>query len=237
MTTARQRSLCGHVLAVRNFGDGHRIYEVLTAEEGRVSLVARHARASRRRLNGALDVFATAELDLCTTNGLWRLEQARVTAPRLGLRDELERLERAALLCEAVRVLVPEHHAAPETSRALARALDDLAFGHLAAAVSCYATLMGAAGILPDLARCTRCGAEPQAVTRLDGQSGGVLCQACAPHSPTLDAAALAALCGRPCADPQTALVAEGYALDWIEAQIGRALQSRNGWAGRASVP
>jgi DNA repair protein RecO (recombination protein O) len=227
--STRRRLLSGVVLHVRNFGEGHRVVEALTAEEGRVAAVARHARSSRKRFAGALDLFASLELELTPRPGLWGLEAATLHGARLGLRDDLDRLEGASLCCEAVRLLVPEHQAAPGPFADLGAALDRLDAGDLRAPGDFLRALLTAAGVAPDLEHCVACGRKPESVAAVDPVRGGVVCSACAPRRLPLPAEAVVALGGAPSPDLATAARVEAFAVDWIEVQTGRRLRSRGG--------
>ena len=222
------RRLRGVVLHVRDFGDAHRIVEALTAEEGRVSALARNARASRRRFAGVLDLFASLELELAQRPGLWTLEAATLVDARLGLRTDLERLEHASTCCEAVRLLVAEHQAAPEALEALSAGLDALADGDLAAAAAFWPRLFRAVGIAPDLSACVRCGGTLERVGRIDADAGGLTCARCAPVA-AASAAATRVLGGAACPDVATAVEVEALAMDWVEAQTGKAMRTRRG--------
>jgi DNA repair protein RecO (recombination protein O) len=228
---SRERQLSGHVLQVRDFGEAHRIVEVLTAEEGRLAAVARNARVSQRRFAGALDLFATLELELTVGPTLWVLKSASLRSARLGLREDLERLVRASIACEAVRQLVPEHQAAPAAFRALAAGLDCLDQGDLLGAAGFYPRLLAACGITPDFDTCARCGRPPEAVAGVDAVLGGVVCTRCAPARPPMPALAVAVFAGAACPDRESAACVEACAIEWIQGQTGRAFRSRLGFA------
>jgi DNA repair protein RecO (recombination protein O) len=233
MKGGRQRRLGAVVVSLRNFGDAHRIVEVLTAEEGRVSAVAHNARGSRRRF-AALDLFASAQLLVRPGGSLWQLDEAEVSRPRVGIRSSLECIERAACACKAVRLLVAEHAAAPEVFSALEAALDELDQGRLALAARFYPRLLTATGIMPDVARCSGCGRRDITMAWLDGHAGGAFCRACAPAGKHLPPGVVAGLLGQDCPDEATASALESCALAWIEAQAGRPLRG-SGWAAAAS--
>lgn len=223
-----QRRLRGVVLHVRDFGEAHRIVEALTAEEGRVSALARNARASKRRFAGVLDLFTSLELELGQKPGLWTLETATLVDARLGLRVDLERLERASACCEAVRLLVAEHQASPDALAALTDGLDALARGDLPAAVVFWPRLLRAVGLAPDLTACVRCGGSLDRVGRVDADAGGFVCAGCAPGR-AASAGATRVLTGAPCPDAATAAEVEALAMDWVEAQTGKVMRSRRG--------
>ncbi|MBI3179433.1 MAG: DNA repair protein RecO [Deltaproteobacteria bacterium] len=172
--------LHGIVLGTVDFGESHRIVHMLTVEEGRLSLLARGGRASRKRFAGALDRYIGLRMQARAGRGLWTLAAADVVNARLGLRQELARLTRASLLCECVRKLVPERQRAPEFLALFGDALDGLDRGEIIAAAGAYPRLLAAAGISPDLSHCHRCGGvDPPAVV-VNPTSGEVDCADCA---------------------------------------------------------
>jgi DNA repair protein RecO (recombination protein O) len=223
----RELTLTGIVVHVRNFGEAHRIVEVLTADEGRLAAVARHARTSRRRFAGALDLFSQIQVRVSTGQGLWTLHEAALKNPRLGIRADLDRFARASRLVEAARLLVPEHAQATQAYQALEAGLDTLDTGDLAGAAAFYPRLLAAQGILPDLASCVRCARRGVTPVRLDVSMGGALCDACAPSFRALPAEVIDGLRGAACADVDIAQVVEDCAIAWIEGHTGRALRSR----------
>lgn len=223
------RTLEGVVLAVRNWGDAHRIVEVLSAEEGRIGLLARGARASRRRFAGALDLFVSLRLETRTRGELWSLEAADVRTPRLGIRSSLDALQRASLLAECARAVTAEHQPAPDMYVALTAALDALDRGEMDAAVAAYPEVLATAGISPDLRACAGCGAlEPERVGLDD--DGGVRCEGCARGRPVFSSAALlpggATLAGVEARALERAVVA------LVEAHLGRRLKSAGVFGG-----
>lgn len=212
-------ALTGTVLRLTNYGEAHRIVEILSHEMGKVSLLARGARASKRRFAGTLDVFATLRFQVTRGRGLWTLQAADQANMRLGIRTAWERLERGGLLCACVRRLAPEHEAAPTMLSMLEAGLDLLARGEVAAAAALYPRVAQAAGILPDMQRCGQCGAS--APTCLD-QAQGLVCARCAPGATPLTPATLAALDGAPVHDAATAAAVEGAVLAWVEWHSGQ---------------
>jgi DNA repair protein RecO (recombination protein O) len=152
----------GTVIHVTAFDESSRVIEVLTAEEGKLALVARGARASKKRFAGGLDLFTTLELDVVPTRHLWRLDSSRLIAARVGIRASLDAFERAGRLTECARWLTNAHQPSPDQARALGDGLDACDRGALAEAVLAYPRLLAAAGILPDLAIFDRLAADQQ---------------------------------------------------------------------------
>lgn len=133
-------------------GDAHRVVDVLTAEHGRVTLLARGARASKRRFAGILDVFATLQIQLSfgRGGGMGTLVAADPIAVRLGIRTDLASIARASTLCRCVRALVAPTEPAAAAVQALEWGLDRLDVGEVAQAAAAYSRLLAAAGLLPE---------------------------------------------------------------------------------------
>ncbi len=224
--TPRQQPIVGVVVRVCDFGDSHRIVEVISHEVGRLSVLARNARASRRRFAGALDVFTSIRAQATPKAGLWILNEAVPENARIGIRTDLARIGRAAKMCSAARALLPEQQPVPEAFVALVEGLNCLDQGDLAAATRFYPRLLDAAGILPELAYCNRCGAR--GAHGFDRHRGALVCARCEPSVAVLPAPVLAGFLGAGCADEATATELESCAVAWIEAHTGRALWSRS---------
>jgi DNA repair protein RecO (recombination protein O) len=147
------RVLHGTILRLQNYCDTDRIVEVLSQEEGRISLFARGARASKKRFMGVLDLFASLRMQVTPREGLWILQSAEVLNLRLGIRESWSLFTRANVLCDCVRALSAEGQATPELLDALLKGLDHLANGDEIAAAQAYPRILQAAGIMPDLRR------------------------------------------------------------------------------------
>ena len=83
------------VLHLRSYGDSHRIVELLTREHGRICVVARGARASKRRFAGALDLFVQLDTEIDTKGRFWSLRSVDIQNSRIGIRSGLESIARA----------------------------------------------------------------------------------------------------------------------------------------------
>jgi DNA repair protein RecO (recombination protein O) len=221
------RSLDGIVLHLAAFGEAHRLVEVLTPHEGRLTVVARGARASRRRFAGILELFGQLRLQVQggAQGGMGTLAAAELQSARAGIRTELGRISRASALCACVRHLFPEHQAAPEAYALLTLALDYVAAGAVARAAGAYPRLAQAAGILPDLSRCGRCGrGAEQGPLAWVPQPPGILCATCAPGRPALAPNVLAALRGARIDAVAVGNAVEDAVIAWTTMHSGRAL-------------
>ncbi|MEM6532172.1 MAG: DNA repair protein RecO [Myxococcota bacterium] len=216
--------LNGILLTHRNFSDSHRIVEVLTAEEGRVSLLARGARASKKRFAGALDLFVSLRMQVSTGGNLWSLLSADIVNPRLGVRADLDAVLRASLLVELARTLAAENQPAPDLLSVLAEALDRVADGELASAAAAFPAMLSAAGMLPDVEVCVQCGERSCGGRVYDL---GFVCERCRPGRRPISSEARAVWAGTPCVSNAVADEVEASVLDYAEEYLGARFRSR----------
>ncbi|MEM6733820.1 MAG: DNA repair protein RecO [Myxococcota bacterium] len=221
----RSLELEGVILGHRDFSDSHRIVDVLTGSEGRLSLLARGGRASKKRFAGALDLFTTLRLQVSAGGNLWALSSADILNARMGIRADLDRLARASLLVELARTLAPEHQAAPNLLAVLSDALDRVDRGELASAAAGFPALLSAGGVLPDVTLCVQCGARDREGQVLDI---GFVCEGCRPFRQIMKREVRAAWAGAPCNDTEVASAVEDSVLDYAEATLGARFKSRH---------
>jgi DNA repair protein RecO (recombination protein O) len=193
------------VLRSVDYGESDRVVTLLSRERGKVSAFARGARASRRRFGGALEPFTllTAEARLRPGSDLLGLDSVAVERGFGGIRGELARIACASYAAELARELVRDQEPHDELFELLAAylALLDAWPARPAALRAFELGALHAAGLMPRLDACARCGralAPGVRAARFDPGQGGVLCEACAPSAPVgapaLSPAALAAL-------------------------------------------
>lgn len=238
--------LTGVVLRVVDYGEADRVVTLLTRERGKVSAFARGARASRRRFGGALQPFTllTAEARERVGSDLLGLDAVAVTRGFPALRGDLARIACAGYAAELARELVRDHEPHDELFELLVEYLELLEVGppRPAALRAFELGALRAAGLMPRLDACARCGAAPgEGPARFDAGQGGVLCQRCAPTAPlgapSLSAAAAAALVrlqegGLPGAAAEPLAPAAGREVRealtaFIEHHLGRRLAAR----------
>jgi DNA repair protein RecO (recombination protein O) len=208
------------VLRSVDTGEADRVVTLLSRERGKVAAYARGARASRRRFGGALEPFTLVRAEVRERPGadLLGLESLAVVDGFAGIRGDLARIACAAYAAELARDLVRDHEPHEDLFDLLGAYLG--ALGRAAASPTGLRAFelgaLRAAGLLPRLDACARCGAPhpplpdplppPERgeregrggdVLRLDPAHGGVLCEACsdaARGAPALSAETAAAL-------------------------------------------
>lgn len=177
------------VLRVQPYADADLIVALLTAQRGRLDVLARGARSSRKRFAGILRPFCQLQVlvDSKRPGGLASLTGAELERDLLGTTVDYGALCLASYLCElAAHVAQPEHADAlllqwlvttvPWCGE-LARP-DDLP----ALKVAAEAGLLRVLGLLPDLLLCGRCGGDVQPAGHWEPDGHGLLCTHCAPH-------------------------------------------------------
>lgn len=214
------------VLRLVRYGEADLIVDVLTQDTGRLSFIARGARASKRRFAGILDLFATLRLHLQGGKNLPVLGNVDVINARLPIRDSLAQISRASILCECARLLVPEQSESRDMFRLLNRALDLVASGDLIGATQAYPYFLQVTGIYPDLRGCTRCNNRTSIGVMLDFATHGAICDSCAPPRGRLSSDAFAALKGGRPANEHVAQEMETAVTAWIETHVEKSLRS-----------
>ena len=205
-----------------NYGESDRIVEFLTAEEGRVSMIARGARRSRKRFGGALDLFAGLRTHSQSGRNLWTLKSVDALNLRLPLRGHFELLGRASLICDCARALTPEHHESGDMYEAVKQGLDYLSEEDSLAASQTYPLILQAAGILPDTGSVR---IEENMRYTLNFQSG-LVAAAARTSSSGFGFEVVQALRGQPCMSTEGARQLERLVIDWVQHQIGKRLPS-----------
>lgn len=219
-----EKVLDGIVVRMTNFGESDRIVEFITAEEGRVSMIARGARRSRKRFGGALDLFAGLRTHAQPGSNLWTLKSVDALNLRLELRLNFDLLARASLICDCARVLTPEHHESADMYAAVCGGLDMLVMGDAIGASRAYPLILQAAGILPDT---TALRLDPGIRYGLDFRSGMIRSvQEMRAAGNGVSAEVVAALRGEPCTTAQGARELERLVVDWVQHQVGKRLAS-----------
>jgi len=190
-------------LVMRSFplGDTSRIVHLLSAERGRVHVVAKGVRGPRGRFGAALEPFTRigAVIYYRAERDLQFLSQAEILTRRDVLGSSLARFAYASAVIE----LLDQALAGEEPAQGLfalvdssLESLERVPEEELKGVFMTYAfTLMGLLGYRPELGRCVVCGRDPGDSAAFAAARGGVVCRACAgTEALRLSAEALAGL-------------------------------------------
>ncbi len=176
------------VLRKVDFGESHVILHLLCRDLGRVSAVARGARASKRRFSGCLEPLRVLDATLKPPRkgDLFTAEALDVSEDFRALEDRIERVMAAGYLTELVRETFREGEDAREVFELLRRTYGSLSRASDSAEVqreilSFEMALLSLYGFPLNLRRCARCGASPgdDESLRLSRRGEGLVCGSC----------------------------------------------------------
>ncbi len=179
--TAKTRAV---VLRSVDYGERDRVVTLLSRDRGKLSAFARGARVSRRRFGGVLEPFTLVSAELSERGGdLWGLEDASAERAFGGIRGDLLRIACASYAVELAREMVRDAEPHEELFDALLAYLARLEAGPARPwdLRRLELDVLRAAGLLPSLDGCARCGsAAGDGPVPFDAAQGGVLCGSCA---------------------------------------------------------
>jgi DNA repair protein RecO (recombination protein O) len=194
------------VLHAFDYLETSRIFRLATRDAGVQSVLARGARASKRRFGTALDLFASGVAQITTRPGrdLQQLAAFDLTNARHDIALDLERFAAASALAELALRFASAEEEGGAFFDVLTSALDTVAHAPVAAATDAGLAgawrLVAALGFAPALQHCASCHEAVESTE--DGYpfshaAGGIVCARCASKAPrgrTLPADARAAL-------------------------------------------
>lgn len=181
----QHESIDGVVVRVRDTGDHDRYLSILTAEKGRISMLAKGSRSLKGGQTAVSQLYTYGNFEYYRRGDFNILKGGSPIQSFYALCADLDRMNLAAYLCEAVTEVTDEGEPAGEMLRLLLNSLyaisRDLypkelikgAFEMRAARLSGYA---------PDLGACLRCGADHAETMYLDVMNGALLCADCLHH-------------------------------------------------------
>ncbi len=172
----------GVVLRVTDTKETDRILTVLTADMGKVPLIARGARRKNSRLAAACQMPAYSELTLYKRGSWYMLDEAAPIELFDGLGRDIELLALAAWFCELTEAVCAEETPCPEILSLLLNGLYALCHTdkppRLVKAAFQF-RLMALAGFEPLAEGCGVCGRGDVEAPMLDVAGGFVTCGGC----------------------------------------------------------
>lgn len=181
---ARTERSAAVVLRAVAYGESDRIVTLLTEAYGKVAVMARGARKSKRRFAGALEPYALVEAEVALgKGGVGRLAQARVVRAFPGILAQLGRMTVAAAGLELLRETLGERDTPDERLLPTTIRFFELAEQRSTEALRIAFTMrvLALQGLSPHLSRCGRCGkpAPSGAAALFDPRLGAIVCRAC----------------------------------------------------------
>jgi DNA repair protein RecO (recombination protein O) len=179
------KSTLAIVLRSVDFRESDRVVTLLTEQFGKLGVIARGVRRSKRRFSGALEPFLLLDIQFRFGRGeLAHLEQASVKTAFPGIIKSLTKIDLAGAALDLVRVGTPAQERDStlfSTVVNLFQLLDtaDRAFQELLLAFR--VRLLTLLGFTPSFDSCGRCGRRPDEnrAAFFDPRSGHLICRAC----------------------------------------------------------
>ena len=178
-----------------------KILTVLTAERGKLPVIARGARRKNSRIAAASELLAFSELVLYERRGWYLLDEASTIELWDRVRRDVTLLSLASYFAEMTEAVSTEELPAPETLSLLLNALYALDTLDKPAALVKAAfelRLLALSGYEPLVSECAVCGKAAPDEPLFDPERGVVLCRNCAGAEArkllALDAGSLAAM-------------------------------------------
>jgi len=161
-------------------GESDRFITALTRENGLIGAAARGAKSIKSRKGAATSLLTYSRLTLTETKSGFAVSEAEPLRVFFDLKSDVTAVTLGQYFCELCGVLAPWDEPAEDTLRLLLNALHLLSEGKkdprlIKAAVEWR--LLAAAGYMPDLSACRRCGGVQNVSLSL--RNGTLTCASC----------------------------------------------------------
>lgn len=179
------KSTLAIVLRSVDFRESDRVVTLLTEQYGRLGVVARGARRSKRRFSGALEPFLLLDIQFRLGRGeLAHLEQARVKTAFPGIIKSLKKIDVAGAALDLVRVGTPPRERDStlfSTVVTLFQLLDSAEGSFHELLLAFRVRLITLFGFSPCFDSCGLCGKRPEEnrASLFDPRSGHLICRGC----------------------------------------------------------
>ena len=172
----------GLVLRESAYGESDKLLTVLTADEGKVFMIAKGVRSLKSKNMALCRLFTYANFEYYEKNGKRWLAGGSVNDSFFGLNLDIEAMALASYAVDIAAEVTGEGVEAAEMLRATLNTLYAIE-----KKIKPYAIIKGAfelfaafhSGYAPELSVCSECLCEPQGEVWLDVMNGAILCDAC----------------------------------------------------------
>ncbi len=152
------------ILSRRDFGEGDRLIQIYSLENGRQTVLAKGVRKTLSRLGGFLEQFTHVEMVLNGNYGLPIVNDSHTLDSLKNLRTDFELIAKANQLAQVVQKLTAEGESNPQLFKLLLESLLYLSEGIACEIVPIYFKLnfLKLHGFAPELNQCGQCKQELQ---------------------------------------------------------------------------
>ncbi len=176
-----------------DYGDADLILTLFSEDRGKISAIAKHAKKSRRRFAGILELFSVLNIQYRLRRrprkGMAVLEEAQLIEPYAALRAQILKTAYASYWAELTLSWTEEDQPLGALYRLLVYALGELDAGRQAAAplnLAFQMRFMALAGLCPNLNYCCICRTDLEHIDTttagFDLPRGGLCCPSCDPR-------------------------------------------------------
>lgn len=176
------------LLRRHSYGDYDLIITFFTLNSGKLTVIAKNAKKSRKRFAGILELFSILNLVYSDNRGrgLPLLQEAALAYPASGIRGDIRKTAYASYWAEMINQWVEEGKTQSSIYELLQYGLRVIDTGEIAedvASIIFQVRFLALSGLMPNLTSCVRCRkpredfAHGQCVFEL--ASGGLVCQGC----------------------------------------------------------
>ncbi len=171
-----------------DYGDFDFILTFLSLQRGKISLIAKSAKKSKKRFAGVLELFSLIDIVASTgrRRGLPVLQEAALKSPYSTIRSDIQKTAYASYWCELLHNWLEENQEQPQLYYLLKYALGQLDSGAASAAelsVLFQMRLLYLSGHRPNLQQCVRCRKILETIEAhqvvFDISKGSILCHDC----------------------------------------------------------
>ncbi len=185
-------STSGILLRRTECGEYDLIVTLLTLAYGKVSMIAKYARKSRKRFPGTLELFSEIGFVgvLPSKGGLPIIQEAWLKDPFPGIRANLQKTAYASYWSELLLAWLEEGRAQKQVYQLLRHCLESLDKGESPAVTSIVFQLyfLKISGLSPNFSECSRCRTALESMKGerygFDLATGGLICQGCLSKEP-----------------------------------------------------
>ena len=172
----------GLILRESAYGESDKLLTVLTADEGKVFMIAKGVRSLKSKNMALCRLFTYANFEYYEKNGKRWLAGGSVNDSFFGLGSDIESMALAAYVVDVAAEVTGEGVEAREMLRvtlntlyAIEKKIKPLPI--IKGAFELFAAFR--AGYEPDLSACTDCQSEPRGEAWLDVMNGALICEEC----------------------------------------------------------
>lgn len=172
----------GLVIKAADYAENDRLITVLSAERGRITVIAKGGRSVRYRFLSSIQLFTYSTFELYERGGLYWLKEALVNTYFPQITESIENISLASYLAELTYELTGENESGTEMLRLFLNTLYTLADGSkpreiVKAVFELRAVCLS--GYMPELSGCAECGNAECGYYYFDIMNGGIICPEC----------------------------------------------------------